>query len=258
MKTKHIQKLIAKYFEGETTIAEEQELYAFFEQDDIPEELESYASQFRFFQSKREEDQAGFDPFQKIDFDEKPKVSKAEIHPVKPKREFYRMAAGFLFLLMSFSIGLLLGRYEFPKANEVSALRAEVEQMRSTLISGPYRQVSASERILAVKQTGAITEADQQITDILIYVMNNDENVNVRIEAAEALARFADEDRVRKALIHSLTTQKDPTVQISLINLLVDIKASNSVREMRRMLLDTDTREEVKPQLEAAIASLAT
>lgn len=47
MKTMDIKILIDKYFEGETSLKEEQILFTFFTQNDMPDNLKSYAEQFR-------------------------------------------------------------------------------------------------------------------------------------------------------------------------------------------------------------------
>lgn len=47
MKTSDIEKLIDRYFDGQTTISEERKLYRFFEKDIVPEPLRQYQEMFR-------------------------------------------------------------------------------------------------------------------------------------------------------------------------------------------------------------------
>ena len=49
MRKEEIQKLIDRYFEGETTLEEERRLYRFFQKDNIPAEFEEYTEMFRDF-----------------------------------------------------------------------------------------------------------------------------------------------------------------------------------------------------------------
>ena len=49
MRKEEIQKLIDRYFEGETTLEEERRLYEFFQKDNIPAEFEEYTEMFRDF-----------------------------------------------------------------------------------------------------------------------------------------------------------------------------------------------------------------
>jgi hypothetical protein len=51
--SKHIVNLIDKYFEGLTTLQEEQTLRDYFQQDNIPEELKSYQPMFQYFAEAR-------------------------------------------------------------------------------------------------------------------------------------------------------------------------------------------------------------
>lgn len=47
----HIQNLMDRFFEGETSNAEEKELYLFFTQKDLPKQFEPYRKMFGFFDS---------------------------------------------------------------------------------------------------------------------------------------------------------------------------------------------------------------
>lgn len=132
--------------------------------------------------------------------------------------------------------------------------------MKTALVYGGNDQLSASERISAVKLSDRVPEntaaLDGEITEILIYTMNNDENINVREAASEALFRFRSEPRIRTALVNSLSKQQDPLMQITLINMLVELKEKSAINEMQKLLMDTDTRDVVKTRLEVGIAEL--
>lgn len=47
---KEIEDLVNRFFEGETSNREEQQLYAFFKGEDIPEQLQSYKEVFTYFE----------------------------------------------------------------------------------------------------------------------------------------------------------------------------------------------------------------
>tara|TARA_B100000809_G_scaffold110495_1_gene109079 strand:- start:588 stop:1097 length:510 start_codon:yes stop_codon:yes gene_type:complete len=51
-----IEKLLEKYDNGETSIKEEQELKAYFAQDDVAVHLESYRMMFQYFKTTKQED----------------------------------------------------------------------------------------------------------------------------------------------------------------------------------------------------------
>ena len=49
-----IDDLLARYYEGDTTLAEEKQLRQFFQQEPIPAHLQAHAAQFRYFSEARQ------------------------------------------------------------------------------------------------------------------------------------------------------------------------------------------------------------
>lgn len=58
-KQKHIEQLLERFFDGQTSKAEEQELYVFFNSSGIPEALRSYQSVFAYFETGIKEEFSG-------------------------------------------------------------------------------------------------------------------------------------------------------------------------------------------------------
>ncbi|NGP87041.1 HEAT repeat domain-containing protein [Fodinibius halophilus] len=271
MKKEQAKQLIEKYYEGQTSLEEEQRLQAFFQNEQIPEELQSHADYFRYTTvMRRENTDSGFDPLGKVEAE--PDVP---ITPLDKSTESesglgsravvwsLRIAAGFILLLIGFSAGQFLNNNGGASTEQVAALQQEVQQMKEALMyGGNYQQASAGERLSAVKNSTRFVsdnnELDRQITDILIYTMNNDNSVNVRMAAAEALFRFRDESPIQKALVKALPHQEDPQMQLTLIDMLVQLKAKGALNEMNKLLMDSDTREIVRKRLQAGIAELKT
>src|SRR5947199_292919 len=75
-----------------------------------------------------------------------------------------------------------------------------------------------------------IVKADDEVVNALVKSMHSDPNTNVRLAALEALTKFRAQPHVRKVLIESLAIQKDPVVQIALIQLLVQMKEKDAVK----------------------------
>jgi hypothetical protein len=280
MDTKKIEQLLEKYFEGETSLEEEKMLRNYFATEDIPDHLTSYRDQFRYIkelsQSATSDD---FNAFGKINKDENMNSShheemmNSDFSAIKSTSGWnrqlnnkmvwsLRIAAGIILLLVGFSAGLLINLNKGVSNRQVAALQQEINQMKTALVYGGNDQLSASERISAVKLSDRVPEnttaLDGEITEILIYTMNNDENINVREAASEALFRFRSEPRIRTALVNSLSNQQDPLMQITLINMLVELKEKSAINEMQKLLMDTDTRDVVKTRLEVGIAELKT
>jgi HEAT repeat protein len=87
--------------------------------------------------------------------------------------------------------------------------------------------------------------------------MNEDPNSNVRLAAMDALGKFSNEATVRTALIQSLSTQKDPIVQIALIQLLVKMKEKGVVKQLEQMTKDASTMKAVKDEAYSGILKLS-
>lgn len=54
MDSKHVEALLEKYWNGDTSLEEEAQLCAFFAQGDVPASLQSAASLFRYFQQEQQ------------------------------------------------------------------------------------------------------------------------------------------------------------------------------------------------------------
>ena len=87
--------------------------------------------------------------------------------------------------------------------------------------------------------------------------MNDDESVNVRLAAVQALAKFSDEPGVTAALIHALEHQKEPLVQIALINLMVELKEKEAIEELEQIITDEESIETVKNEAHMALFKLS-
>jgi len=116
---------------------------------------------------------------------------------------------------------------------------------------------SASQRMNGVTVAYKLEKADDEIVNVLVKTMNEDTNTNVRLAALEALGKFQTEPTVRKALIASLSTQKDPMVQIALIQLLVKMKEKGVMKDLERMTKDKTIMRAVKDEAYSGILKLS-
>ena len=141
-------------------------------------------------------------------------------------------------------LGIGIGRFwpgkgdSYQAVKEVTALRQEVAETKALLQQVVHGNLSASQRLDRVRGSYQLEQADPEILDVLIRTMNTDRSVNVRIAAIKALAEFTDEPTTRQALVQSLNTQKDPSVQRMLIHLLVQIKESRAIPPLQKIIRD--------------------
>jgi HEAT repeat protein len=116
---------------------------------------------------------------------------------------------------------------------------------------------SASQRIQGVNVAMGAEKADDEVVKALVKLMNEDPNSNVRLAALEALSKFIDEAPVRNAILTSLSKQKDPVVQIALIQLLVRMKEKGVVNDLQKIVDDEGTIQAVKDEAYTGILKLS-
>lgn len=115
---------------------------------------------------------------------------------------------------------------------------------------------SASKRILAVSNSENFSKTDTKILQALINRLLFDKNTSVRLAAVEALSNFTSEETVKIALIKALETEKKPSIQIELIQILAKIKEKRALIPMRKMLADKEIPSYVKQQLTLNLPSI--
>jgi cell division protein FtsL len=168
---------------------------------------------------------------------------------------FYRLAAAVAFLIMAVSVGYWINKNQ-EQQRELAALREQVEENKRMMMAMINNDQSASQRMMGVAVAYELNKPDDEIVKVLVRTMNEDPNTNVRMAALEALSKFHSEPTVRQALIHSLTIQKDPIVQIALIQIMVVMKEKGVVKELERMTKET-TIKAVKDEALAGIMRLS-
>jgi hypothetical protein len=105
---------------------------------------------------------------------------------------------------------------------DLAGLQDEVHHMRQLVTLSLLEQQSASERLRGVDYSSRVEQSDTQVLQALLYAVNHDPSVNVRLAAVDALRKFAASPSVRGALDQSLNRQESPLVQLALIDFIVD------------------------------------
>lgn len=169
---------------------------------------------------------------------------------------FYRVAAAVALLVMGGGLGFWISK-QHDQQEEITRLKLEMEATKSRMMSMIENQQSASQRMQGVNVALSIETADDEVVIALVKTLNEDPNTNVRMAALDALSKFHREPHVRKALIDALSNQKDPLVQIALIQLMVKMKEKGVVNDLRRIVEDDETMEAVKDEAYSGILQLS-
>jgi hypothetical protein len=164
------------------------------------------------------------------------------------ERNTTRIAAGIALLIAGAFIGMIIysGFSGTGQAKELSQLKSEVTELRKTAMFTMLRDGSPSSRLQAVDYANAIDSPDEDIINAIVKTLNNDKSVNVRMAAAFALTKFTDFQPVRDSLVKSLSTQTDPIVQVTLINILVELREKSALKPIEQIISNTKTIQEVR------------
>jgi len=185
--------------------------------------------------------------------DRKRKISR--IMKSSSFRSAVRVAAGItLFILGWMSSGIIETRVSDPS---LLALSEEMSELKESLILTMLSKDSPGERIQAVSMVNEIERPDNEIIMSMISVMNNDPNDNVRLVALETLTAYISYPEVREGLIHSITMQSSPIIQLRLAEIMRAIQEKKAVPEFRKLLENPMTTDySVRQELSETVAML--
>jgi anti-sigma factor RsiW len=173
---------------------------------------------------------------------------------------FYRVAAAVALLVIGGGIGFFISKQNDKRLEEIAKQMEEnqllMEQTRAMMAMMTNDQ-SASQRIQGVNVAMQLEKPADEIVKALVKTMNEDPSSNVRLAALDALSKFIAEEGVRKELISSLSKQKDPVVQIALIQLMVKMKEKGVVNDLKRIVDDAKTMQAVKDEAYSGILRLS-
>ena len=162
-----------------------------------------------------------------------------------PRRPVFQLGIITAMLIVGMVTGFQLNN-SYRTQGEIVQLKDEVREMRQVVTNSLLNQYSAVERIQGLTMSRNIKDPDEQFLSLLLLILNSDPNVNVRLAAVNALSRFTDNSWARTELARSLSLQESPLVQISLIDLLVEIREQRALGVLRTIINDQRSMEEVK------------
>lgn len=156
------------------------------------------------------------------------------------------------------TIGFFVGNTLIDNSNKGSIAEAkkETEKVRSQLVLTLLDQPSANKRLQAVNEVTKLNTVTETIIKALFSTLNNDDNVNVRLSAIEALKNYTEYPLVREGLVASIIHQKSPLVQIELADLMVLLQEKNAVKSFKELLKEKDVNKNAKEKMEESIESI--
>ncbi|MEE4196508.1 MAG: HEAT repeat domain-containing protein [Bacteroidales bacterium] len=166
---------------------------------------------------------------------------------------FIKYAAATIILI---GIGFLFGQQvQVRNANqaEIAMLRKELYEVQQNLSMASLSHATASQRLKAVNTISEQHAPDDKMIDVLINALTNDDNVNVKMAAANALSKYPENVKVRNVLVESLEHEDDPALQITLISILTQIQDKKAKKAFQKILQNENTIPVVKQQAEEGL-----
>jgi hypothetical protein len=154
-----------------------------------------------------------------------------------------KVAASVLIVFGTFSTGYITG----SKNNKISSLQTEINSLKQEVLLAGLRDYSGPQKIEAVYNIKTSGRDDENLVDALVYTMNSDKNVNVRLAAINALSEMMGKNmRIKTELIKSLQVQENPLLQISLIQVLTESGVKEAKEEIESISNNENTDIQVR------------
>lgn len=180
----------------------------------------------------------------------------------KPPRRvwFWRPAFGFGLAAATLVIGLATGWYAAQGANqqksEIATMRGELSEMRQLVALSLLGRQSPSDRLRGIDFSMQVDKSDTEVLDALLQALNYDPNVNVRLAAVDAVARFSSSSQARKALLNAVDQQDSPLVQVAIIDQIGLWGTGEAAAGLKRIASDPGADEITRRHAETILRKL--
>lgn len=175
--------------------------------------------------------------------------------------EIYRLLGFFTMPRLAYALTFLLlggiAGYQFnSQDSEIDRLSAEVRDMREMMLVNVLEGASASDRLKAVNISSELPSINTEALYALLFTLNNDPSINVRVQAVQALKRWGDDDRVRQGMVRSIIKQSSPIVIVELADAMIEMGLKSSAPEFQKLLQERELDFTVQKKLENSIEVL--
>ncbi|MEO8658131.1 MAG: zf-HC2 domain-containing protein [Bryobacteraceae bacterium] len=140
-------------------------------------------------------------------------------------------------------------------SQEVAALRQELAGMRQTVTLSLLQQQNATDRLRGVAWSERVAHPDAEVLTALLFTLNHDQNINVRLSSVDALANFTSSPLVRKAIPGSIDKQDSPLVQVALIDLMSATRGRDIDEALRLAAANPTLNEAVRDRARKALTT---
>ncbi|MEL7147057.1 MAG: HEAT repeat domain-containing protein [Bacteroidota bacterium] len=258
---KNIEKLIIDYIDGKLSASDSEEVARLIDHHEQYQHLEQ---EYRILFDAMDEYIA--DPGDKLRSDFEAMLFLEESHMDQnhgsksskviqvPLKAVYRIAAVLALMLGSYWFGNYTTKREL--LSSLANLETQKQELKAIAALSLFESESASKRIQAVTYSMELERPDFEIINALIYEMQHDQLVNVRLASARALEQFAEHEMVKDAFIEALKSEENDTMQIELIEILSHLKEKRAIPKMKEILQDESTPVFIKDQVKTELQKI--
>ncbi|TAH09803.1 MAG: HEAT repeat domain-containing protein [Runella slithyformis] len=125
---------------------------------------------------------------------------------------------------------------------QIAELRKEMQMTQELVVLSLLKDESASARLKGLSYATALNQPANVVIEALIKTLREDESVNVRLSAIEALERF----KIKGVLVGQLAQSTEPIEQLTLIETLLRLRAKESLPALKQLEEDPNTDQSVR------------
>ena len=152
--------------------------------------------------------------------------------------------------------GMFVGNGFSGSDKRLDQLTSELQNVREMMMVSMLEGASTTDRLRAVNISAELPMADDRAVNALLFTLNNDESVNVRVQSVEALVRWGDNASVREGLVKSIMNQESDVVIVALADAMVELELNASKGQFEQLLKNREMDISVKQKLQNSIAVL--
>jgi len=169
-----------------------------------------------------------------------------------PQRPVVQFGLTFLLVAAALTAGYFL-RTGTAHHADISSLRREVNGTRQMLAVSLLEQSSASERLRGINLSARMETPNAEMLEALLFALENDPSVNIRLAAVDALYLFRNDPIVREGILRTLDNQESPLVQIALIELASSLREERAAAALKSFMQNRNLIPDVRLKAEEGI-----
>jgi hypothetical protein len=171
------------------------------------------------------------------------------------RRRMLQISLAAAVLVMGIGIGYHIRPSAVPNT-ELAELRSELYETRQMVALSLMQQQAATDRLKGINWSSQLQQPSAELLRALLDTLMHDPNVNVRLATVDALRQFGQQPVVRRGLVEAMVRQQSPMVEISLIDLAVDLREKESIGTLQQLSRDQTLDQSVRERAQRGLMEL--